>query len=183
VPTFWRPADFPLTEVFIETGTNRGDSLDAALRAGYPSCLSVEFVGDFYRLACERFAHHPQARLFHGSSPEVLPSMIDPAKTTTFWLDAHYSGSDASWQDPRYGECPLLEELKVILAAPWRVPPLLCIDDAFIFQDIHWEKRGSLLAPERFTRSHWPKLADIERLLAGYEIREQNYVLQCRARA
>src|SRR5262245_48706614 len=24
MPTFWRPSDFPLTDVFIETGTERG---------------------------------------------------------------------------------------------------------------------------------------------------------------
>src|SRR5262245_31694637 len=135
MPTFRRPAVIPLTEVFIETGTQRGDSLAAALAAGYPECLSVEYTDLFYRFAKERFANDSRVRLFHGSSPDVLPAMIDPIKTTTFWLDAHYSGSDRAWQDPKYGECPLLQELEVILAAPWRQPPIICIDDAYIFHE------------------------------------------------
>src|SRR5262245_39379625 len=117
MPTFHKPTHLPLTEVFIETGTNKGDSLAAALAAGYPRCLSVEFVEDLHRLAQKRFADDARVRLFHGSSPDTLPAMIDPALTTTFWLDAHYSGSDRGWQDPRYGECPLLRELEVIMAA------------------------------------------------------------------
>src|SRR5262249_34974387 len=130
MPTFYRPGWLPMTEVFIETGTNKGDSLAAAVAAGYPACLSVEFVEGLHLFASERFPGQPRVRLFHGSSPDTLPKMIDPTRTTTFWLDAHYSGSDRSWQDPRYGECPLLEELKVIMAAPWQSWPILCIDDA-----------------------------------------------------
>lgn len=106
--------------------------------------------------------------------------MIDPTKTTTFWLDAHYSGSDRTWQDPRYGECPLLEELKIITSAPWKNPPIICIDDAFIFnrEDI-WLGPSHVFQPALFTQSHWPRMADIEKLLPGFEIREENYVLFC----
>jgi len=173
----------PLTDVFIETGTNRGDSLAAALAAGYPKCLSVEFVESLYLLAQARFAADPRVRLFHGSSPEMLPSMIDPTKTTTFWLDAHYSGSDRDWQDLRYGECPLVEELKVIASTPWRQPPIICIDDAFIFKDSTWQGPSSVFVPALFTRSHWPRLADIEQILDGYEVHENNYVLFCQRKS
>ena len=58
-------------------------TLAAALAAGYPSCLSVEFVESLYLLAQARFAADPRVRLFPGSSPEMLPSMIDPAKRRT----------------------------------------------------------------------------------------------------
>src|ERR1051326_1382123 len=129
MPTFYKHPRLPLTEVFIETGTNKGDSLASALSAGYPRCLSVEFVELLHNLAKQRFAQQPRAELFLGSSPETLPRMIDPERTTTFWLDAHFSGSDRSWQDPRYGECPLLQELKVIMGTPWKTWPILCIDD------------------------------------------------------
>lgn len=179
MPTFWKPVTFPLTDVFIETGTQRGDSLAAALRAGYPDCLSVEYADLFYSFAKDRFASEPRVRLFQGSSPDVLPRIIDPNKTTTFWLDAHFSGSDRAWQDPRYGECPLLKELEVIAAAPWRQPPIICIDDAYIFREEIWNGPSWIFQPELFTRSHWPLLADIQGLLRDYELREENYVLFC----
>lgn len=177
MPTFYRHPRLPLTEVFIETGTNKGDSLAAALAAGYPRCLSVEFVDGLHVLAKERFAHEPRAVLFHGSSPDTLPIMIDPSLTTTFWLDAHFSGSSRAWQDPRYGECPLLQELKVIMAMPWVTWPIICIDDAFIFKEATWAGPSHVLLPYLFTRSHWPSLAEIEAMLPGYELWEENYIL------
>lgn len=177
MPTFYKPARLPLTDVFIETGTHRGESLAAAVAAGYPRCLSVEFVEDHYLLAKERFRNEPRVQLFHGSSPLMLPAMIDPSLTTTFWLDAHYSGSDPSWHDPRYGECPLLQELNVILATPWVKPPIICIDDAYIFKEATWRGASNVLDPALFTKSHWPNLTDIEKLLADYELSEETYIL------
>jgi hypothetical protein len=179
MPEFWKPASFPLTQVFIETGTQRGNSLAAALAAGYPKCLSVEYTELFYQFAVERFAGEPRVRLFKGSSPDLLPEMIDPNETTTFWLDAHFSGSDRDWQDPKYGECPLLKELEIIAAAPWKEPPIICIDDAYIFLERIWEGPSWIFQPELFTRSHWPLLADIQRVIPDYDLREENYVLFC----
>lgn len=105
--------------------------------------------------------------------------MIDPTKSTTFWLDAHYSGNNREWHDPRYGECPLLKELEIIAAAPWKEPPIICIDDAYIFHERVWQGPSWIFQPELFTRSHWPLLADIQRLIPDYELREENYVLFC----
>lgn len=183
MPTFWKPAKLPLTDVFIETGTNRGDSLAVAIGTGYPLCMSVEFVENLYLFAKERFEMEPRAKLFHGSSPAMLPLMIDPLKTTTFWLDAHYCGTDQGMQDPRYGECPLLAELEAITSVPWQHSPIICIDDAFIFRDIHWERSGSVFEPSIFTRSHWPRMADIEEILSGYAIHEESYVLFCQRKS
>ena len=183
MPTFWKPACFPLTDVFIETGTQRGDSLAAALGAGYPLCMSVEFTDLWFQFASNRFAGNDRVRLFQGSSPEILPVMIDPSKSTTFWLDAHFCGNDRSWQDPRYGECPLLAELEVILGIPWRTPPYLCIDDAFIFREAAWHGYSAIFNPSVFTRSHWPSLPDLEKALPGYELQEENYVLFCQKKA
>lgn len=177
MPTFYKPDWLPLTEVFIETGTNRGNSLAAALTFGYRQCLSVEFVESMYRAAQERFAHDRRVRLFHGSSPEMLPQMIAPDITTTFWLDAHFSGSDQTWQDPRYGECPLLQELQAISATAWLQPPLICIDDAFIFKEATWRAPSHVLEPALFTKAHWPTLAAIEAALPNYKFREENYIL------
>jgi hypothetical protein len=182
MPTFWKPPALPVTEVFIQMGMQRGNSLAAALAAGCPECRSVEYTDLFYEFARERFVNEPRVRLFHGSSPDVLPAMIDPGKSTTFWLDAHFSGSDRAWQDPKYGECPLLKELEIIAAAPWKVPPVICIDDAFIFRESTWDGPSWVFQPELFTRSHWPLLADIQRMIPDFDLVEDNYVLFCTKR-
>ncbi len=181
MPMFRRPSPFPVTDVFIETGTNLGHSLAAAVAAGYSECLSVEFVEDLYLAAVTRFGRDPRVRLFRGSSPDLLPLIIDPEKATTFWLDAHYSGSDRSWQDPRYGECPLLAELKAIQTAKWRTRPYLCIDDAFIFRDA-WEPVPGIFNPTFFTKLHWPLISEIRALLPEYDIREEDHILLCQPR-
>ena len=41
--TFYRRRGVPVTEVWIETGTYRGDSVGSALGDGYPVIRSVEF--------------------------------------------------------------------------------------------------------------------------------------------
>lgn len=169
--TFYRPVWLPLTELWIETGTQRGDSLAAALAIGYPHCLSVEFVKSLHNYSSKRFGGESRVQLFHGSSPDILPQMIDPAKTTTFWLDAHYSGDNISWQDPKCGECPLLQELKVILAVSWNKSPIICIDDAFMFKPDNW----NTLSPP-FTKAHWPDLSEIAMMLSGYRLTEENAV-------
>lgn len=176
---FEPPTDLQITHVFIETGTNAGHSLALALAAGYEECLSVECVEHIHLAAKERFAGEPRARLFHGSSPELLPQIIDPAKSTTFWLDAHYSGSDPSWQDPKFGECPLLAELQAIMAVRWGQLPYILIDDATLFHP-DWSENSGRFDPNSFTRSHWPTVDQIAALLPDYDIREENNILVCR---
>jgi hypothetical protein len=160
----------PLTEVWIETGTYRGDSIEAALREGYAYIRSVEFLADWASQAQVRFSPQPNVTIVQGSSPERLPGLIEPERGTTFWLDAHFQGGPASEQDPRYGECPLLAELAVIRAAPWVRLPILAIDDAHMF--------FADTLPAGFTRAHWPSLEQIRgALLPGYQVDIENNVV------
>jgi len=104
-----------------------------------------------------------------GSSPEILPKIIDPQVPTTFWLDAHYQGSSPIEQDPVYGECPLLAELEVIFSYGWS--PIVLIDDAYMFDErIH----------AGFDRSHWPSMEAIRSALPPhYELDESEEILYC----
>ena len=121
-------------EYFIETGTGLGDGIDRALSIAIPSIQSIELDLEFYRLAYDKFRNNLSVRLYYGSSPDVLSHIIVPQPNTVFWLDAHWSGG--MWGkavDEKYGQCPLLAELKTILSFKWDVLPLILVDDAGFF--------------------------------------------------
>jgi hypothetical protein len=170
VGTYYRRLGVPVTEVWIETGTYRGDSIAAALREGYPCIRSVEFLAEWAKQAQARFGTQRNVTIVQGSSPERLPELIEAGRSTTFWLDAHYQGGPASEQDPRYGECPLLAELAVIRGTPWARLPILAIDDAHMF--------FADTLPAGFTAAHWPSLEQIRAaLLPGYQVDIENNVV------
>ena len=96
--------------------------------------------------------------------------MIDRQRSTTFWLDAHYQGGPRSEQDPRYGECPLLQELEVIRGTAWARLPIVAIDDAHMF--------FAATLPPGFTPTDWPSLEQIRAaLLPGYEVDIENNIM------
>lgn len=158
-----------LRPVFIETGTYLGDSLESAWRAGFNLLHSIEINADNHRRAVERFAGRPNVHLHLGSSPDILGDIIDPSMPTTLWLDAHYQGRDRREQDARRGECPLLEELRVVFSFDWS--PIVLIDDARMFD----HRR-----PPGFESSDWPSLAAIRQAVPErFTIKEHDGVLYC----
>jgi len=159
--------------MFIETGTNYGESLWHAAKV-FDSCRSVEFNHEIYLKACERFAEVGNVAIFEGHSPQVLPQIIDPEIPTTFWLDAHYFGN---WDSATpYGQCPLARELEVIASRPWRVKPIVVIDDAHMFDDSiphpgskypFWKSNES--GHDMYKRSDWPKVEELDEIMKGYK--------------
>ena len=160
----------PLTDSWIETGTYLGDSICAALAAGFPRIRSVEFDPGLAARARARFMPYRNVTILQGSSPEMLTQLIDAGSRTTFWLDAHFQGGPATQQDRRYGECPLLAELAAIRSAGWTTLPIVAIDDAHMFI--------AETLPRGFTPSEWPILEQIRAaLLPGYEVDIENNVV------
>lgn len=139
-------------EVFIETGTYLGETLENAVHAGFKTLHSIEFNERLHAIAANRFRDHQNVTVHRGSSPEILPHCIDRSRSTTFWLDAHYQGGPVDEQDTKYGQCPLLAELEVVFAEPWLVQPVVLIDDAKMFA-------GPV--PLSFDKEQWPTLAQI----------------------
>lgn len=79
--------------VFIETGTCMGRSVQAALTAGYEKVKSVEAKEEFYEHCRFLFAKRPEVELFFGKSIDHLPAMLQGLQgPAVFWLDAHVSG-------------------------------------------------------------------------------------------
>jgi hypothetical protein len=162
---------FAPAEVFIETGLGHGHALRAALAQPFLTLHSIEIDP---QLIAQCGLADPRLTLHHGSSPEILPRIIDPARSTMFWLDAHYSagqytsdaGRDLAQLDPRYGQCPLLAELAIIVGVCWRRAPWIYIDDAVCFQAPVYE---GMWAP--YDRSQYPTEDQIRAALpAGYRL-------------
>jgi hypothetical protein len=164
VSLFKRPSHVPLTDVWIETGTYHGDGVASALLHGYKRCISIELYPPSYEVARRRFAGDRRVQIVLGASPMILPAVTNPARSTTFWLDAHYSGGPGE-RHPQYGECPLLFELDAIMAQPWEIPPVILVDDAFMFAE-PVRSRGAVA----FDPGAWPTLEQIRTLLPGYEL-------------
>lgn len=132
-------APFPSADIFIETGFGLGRTLLDLIQQGtvYDEIHTIEFEPGAVGRARMMARTFPQIRVHQGSSPDVLPGVMDPSKRTVFWLDAHFAPAE-SVGDPQFlegiGQCPLLQELAAIRAVSWRVPPEIFIDDVLLFQ-------------------------------------------------
>lgn len=164
-------SEFAPAEVFIETGLGSGLSLAAALTRPFQTLHSIEIDPDLIARCPLR---DPRLTIHQGSSPEILPLILDAARSTMFWLDAHYSAGiytgnaahDARQLDPLFGQCPLLAELAVIRSLDWRVRPWIYIDDAVCFEVQEYE---GMWIP--FDRTQFPTLAQIQEALPpGYRL-------------
>lgn len=167
-------------DVFVETGTFRGESLALALRAGFKHVHSVEWCDGNFESCLERFCGDERVSLYHGSSPLVLaslcPLLARSGSAVTFWLDAHYQAVSELESDLNVGQCPLLAELGMIFSCEWVVPPLVLIDDAHCFRDMAWPFQNAVGVG--FRRGDWPLLSDIKDLLPpGFSCGEFDDVL------
>ena len=114
--------------VFFETGSQYGDSIERGVLLGNDKVISVELNSDRYRHCNERFAKEIQegkVHLFSGDSVRLFDemcSLLDPSDKCFFWLDAHGEG----------GGAPVLEELE-ILKKYNRKNDVIAIDDMTIY--------------------------------------------------
>lgn len=148
---------------FIETGTYHGVSLAQACRHAFKRLVTIDVDAGSQIVARERVGVDFRVEWVCGSSPDVLPSLMRAEDATTFWLDAHYTGHGRELMDARFGECPLLLELAAIRAVPWRVPPIILIDDAHMYSSTWWETNSFAT---HFDRSQWPTLEEIADAMA-----------------
>lgn len=152
-------------EVFIETGTCWGAGV-AAVAHLFKECHTIEFVQDHYEQSIARIAGRGITNItcHLGTSPDVLPLVINPEKKTCFFLDAHYRSLGRFEECPVYGECPLMAELAVIQGTPWKELPVIVIDDAVSFD-------GSNPGLKQwYNEAHWPSLDQIRAALPGHDV-------------
>jgi hypothetical protein len=116
--------------VFIETGTYRGDMVEA-VRDGFDRVYSIELGAELHRRARERFAGDEQIVILQGDSGEILGDLLRKIdRPCLFWLDSHYSDADTA----RSGLItPVLRELEHIFRHELAGRHVILIDDARLF--------------------------------------------------
>jgi hypothetical protein len=121
----------PYAEVFVETGTFRGDGVQRALDAGFEVVYSVEIDRDLASAASRRFADDPRVQVLSGMSEHFVAMICAVVREpVVFFLDAHWSG---------FGEetpLPLLEELKSISRR--KFSDVVIIDDMRLMGKKSW---------------------------------------------
>ena len=140
-------------EVFIETGTYKGDTALWASKL-FKKVYTIELLDDYFETASENLGKYSNIKLLFGDSRKILPSIIKNLKRpAVFWLDAHMCG-DSKFRDKIIDECPLLEEIKII--NKFNDKHLILIDDAGYFISP---------PPPPHKSSNWPELSEILDLL------------------
>lgn len=142
------------TKVFVETGTYRGDTVKAMLKAGlFDQVHTVDIYRDRVNNARKRFCSFPYVKCWHGDSAEILPRILSGiTQPALFWLDAHHSGKQIARK--KIIETPLVAELTAVLQQSHE--HIILIDDAN-----YYRKFGEKL-PD------YPTISDIESLVDKY---------------
>ena len=151
-----------IADVFIETGTFQGESLGFACSLPFQKLISCDVSFQHYENAKNKFKEDKRVFLHHESSYTLLKKIIDPTKSTTFWLDGHWQNVNNHEIDSSGLECPLLEELKQIFSFSWIKKPLILIDDASHYPITNEDKKKYRSG---FKMDQWPSLIEIKNMI------------------
>ena len=128
---------YKCTEVFIETGTYMGDTIEY-LKNDFKRLFSIELNEDLALKASKRFSGEPKIKIVQGDSATQLASILSSISTpAAFWLDGHYSsefqlGDEYIVTGKGEKDTPVMEELIEISRHPIKNHVIL-IDDARLF--------------------------------------------------
>jgi hypothetical protein len=145
-------------QVAVETGTYQGAST-RILRELVGSVYTIESNLTLYENARQNLAHDPNIHVLFGSSPAVLPSVLNSLDSCAlFWLDAHWF---PEVPDVAESQCPLLDELFILAQWPFISDSCVLIDDARMFstplekcyQASDWPTLREVITAARFTPS------------------------------
>src|SRR6266571_3239300 len=115
-----------LLKIFVETGTYRGDMVEA-MKPLFHKIYSIELGDDLFKKAQRRFKRDAHIELIHGDSGKELGRIMERlTEPALFWLDGHYSAGDTARGEK---DTPIYEELDQILRAP-DLGHVIVIDDA-----------------------------------------------------
>ena len=98
-------------EVFVETGTFRGDAVREALLCHFSEIHSIEIHRPFYDNCILMFKDKPRVKLHLGDSSDCLWEVIKEIDVPiTFWLDGHIEVGVQHGKKP----IPVIDELESI---------------------------------------------------------------------
>lgn len=116
-------------EIFIETGTYLGDTLQSQ-RNNFKKLISVELADRLFRAASGRFRKYPEVQIIKGNSGDVLHRIMPGINSRALlWLDGHYSGGITAKGST---ECPVFRELDAVFSNN-SLKHIILIDDARLF--------------------------------------------------
>ena len=135
---------------FLETGTHLGRTTAWAAQH-FQEVVTIEASEDLHRAAVQQYAGLRNVRWVHGDTRAVLRAEVERlAGPAIVWLDSHWSGGSTYGRD---AECPLLDEIEVLLDSPHE--HYLFIDDARLFmKDVKkiWAATAINVAPRTASR-------------------------------
>jgi hypothetical protein len=119
-------ADLFGLEVMVETGTFKGQMIDAGLDR-FRRIYSIEIYKPLADRARKRFAKKPHITIINDDSTKALPALIASInEPVLFWLDGHLSGGGTSQGDEEF---PALKEIKLILERKEKYADAIIVDD------------------------------------------------------
>ncbi len=116
-------------DVFIETGTYRGDTARWAANF-FAEVHTIENSPELYAQYGSVLEENPRIHAHCGDSRQILPELLKGLgqKRALYWLDSHWFGGDTGGGEN--DQCPLLAELACLAERPQDV---ILIDDARLF--------------------------------------------------
>jgi hypothetical protein len=140
------------TRVLVETGTFRGDMVEA-MKNDFDHVYSIELSPQLFARASARFRGDDRITLIEGDSGTALGRVLESlARPALFWLDGHWSAGVTA---RGAGNTPVREELAAIFSAA-DLPHVILIDDAREFsRDPEYPSIAELQDYVRTQRPHF----------------------------
>lgn len=168
-------------KIFVETGTGKGDGVNAALNYGFREIYSVDTFKKAADNAKRLFANKTNVVITEDTSENFLNNLLPTmdSRPILFWLDAHFPGefhgvSRSHCKDMRV-RSPIKYELETIFREreKYGFPDIIAIDDLRMFKRNFWLQKQSLVQINIFEiQSMIPKGL----VCATYE-KDQGYIL------
>lgn len=183
---FHRPEDGGLTfpgggyaagfDIYVETGVGDGRTFQRAAQA-FPDIRGIEMQPEKVAAVAAALEGRENFSVITGDSAKHLYLMLDPDKKTLIFLDAH-----ADSIHPRSPQCPVLDELRQIMAAGWTAGlPTIVIDDAHCFTGGKGPLPGSPGPFPGWKRNEWPTVAEIDAMIGTWwDVKVEGDLIVCR---
>lgn len=155
--------------VFVETGTYRGQGVRTALQHGFPEVYSIEINDKYYNRAIANFSNDPVVIIKGDTINEIgrLSTSIQ-FSNVLFWLDAHLPATSGYKQSISVNtKFPLKIELTEIAANKNISNDVFLIDDLHLHEVVKYRRSNINFIFDILSETH-----DIKR-----DIRDQGYII------
>lgn len=116
-------------KIFIETGTYKGDMIEAMIPY-FEQLFSIEIFKPLFDKAVKLFKSQPKITILNGDSGALIKDLLSKIQTPClFWLDGHFSGDGTGKTDKH---TPIIAELDAIFKHTLK-NHIILIDDARLF--------------------------------------------------